>query len=233
MKNYFNYKRIKQKIGSRQIRTAGVVSAGLAILFFVFWVVGLFRTPANFRTVKAVKDEQVSLYLTNYILPELHNKSQYDEPFDFAVSEDGINDVIARHVDGNSLKNAGLSDLTVAFRPGRILLTGRTEYYGFDFVVTMVFKPVIDKNGHFSLGVSKFQAGSSRIPFAAEAMKEKMLSGLGGYLKDPDAADFVKSLFDNSKIEPVFSINRSKLRVGKITAQNKKLIIHFLPEQDG
>ena len=232
MKNYFNYERIKQSLKNPKVKSAIVLSAGLIILLFVFWFAGLFRTPRHYRPVKFIADGNMSQYLTNYILPELHNKSQYDQPFDLVISETGINDIIVRHIDANSLRQSNLSDLSVAFKKGRILLTGKTVYCGFDFMVTLILKPCIDKKGYFFLKVSKIQAGRSRIPFVAEAVKGKILEGLAGFLNDLNIADSTAALFNSRRIEPVFSLNHRKLRIDKITVQDRKLIIHFLPQQE-
>jgi uncharacterized protein YpmS len=231
MKNYFNYEKVKQGLKNPKVKSPIVLSAGLITLLFMFWFVGLFRTPRHYRPVESVADGNISQYLTNYILPELHNKSQYGQPFDLVVSETGINDIIARHVDLNSLRQAGLSNLSVVFKPGRILLTGKAVYCGFDFIVTIVLKPYIDKEGQFFLGVSKVQVGNSRVPFVAETLKRKVLEGLDGFSNSSDVTDFVKVLFNNGRIEPMFSINHKKLNVEKITTQDKELIIRFLPEQ--
>ncbi len=231
MKNYFDYEKVKQGLKDPKVKSAVVLSVGLVILLFVFWFVGLFRTPPHYRPAKFVVDGNMSQYLTNYILPELHNRSQYGLPFDLVISETGINDVIARHIDANSLHQANLSDLSVTFKEGRILLTGKTVCCGIDFIVTLVLKPGIGKKGQFFLGVSKIQAGNSRVPFVAGTLERKVLKGLNGFLNSSDTADFAKALFDNSRIEPVFSINHKKLRVEKIATQDKELIIRFLPEQ--
>lgn len=233
MKNYFQNKGINLKKIDLDAKTIIVLASAAFIVLCIFWFIGIFMTPKHFRIVKPINSELVSPYLTNYILPQLYNKSQYGQPFDFEISQDGINDIIARHADSNGLEEAGLSDLSVTFKPGRILLTGKTDYHGFNFIVTMVLNPAIDRNGQFSLRGSKFRVGGSSMPFMAGAVEEKIINRLEQHFKDSKNAGFVKSLLDDSKVEPVFKINHSKLRIEKITALDKKLIIHFLPQQDG
>jgi hypothetical protein len=145
-------------------------------------------------------------------------------------SEQGINDIVARQVDFNSLQRSGLSDLSVTFKRNRILLTGRTVYSGFNFIVTIVLKPYINKEGFLYFGASKVQVGESRIPFAAEAIKRKILYRLAGPSNDSNTADFIGMLFNSGKMEPVFSLNRQKLRIKRVTIQDKQLIIQFQPE---
>jgi hypothetical protein len=155
MKNYFNYEEVKQSIKTPQGRNTVILLVVLIILMCAYWFAGLFSTPGNYRAVKPITDGQVSQYLTNYILPELNNKSQYGQPFEMVFSEQGINDIIARQVDFNSLQRSGLSDLSVAFKRNRILLTGRTVYRGFNFIVTIVLKPYVNREGYLYFGASK------------------------------------------------------------------------------
>jgi hypothetical protein len=232
MKNYFDFEIIKRGLKNPKVKSAVVLSAGLVILLFVFWFVGLFRTPPYYRPVKFIADGNMSQYLTNYILPELNNKSQYGQPFDLVISETGINDIIVRHIDADSLQQANLSDLSVAFRRGRILLTGKTVYYGIDFIVTLVLKPYIDKEGYFLLKESQIEAGRSRIPFAGEAVKRKVLEGLVRFINNLGIGDFNEASLNNRRIEPVFSLNHRRHRIEKITVGDKELIIHFLPQLD-
>jgi hypothetical protein len=230
MKNYYNYEKIRKTFKNPKVKTAGVLSAGLAVFLFILWFAGLFATPGNYRPVKFVFDGQVSRYLTNYILPELYNKSQFDQPFDVVFSQQGINDIIARQIDPNSLRRSNISDLSVAFKRNRVLLTGKTTYRGFNFIVTIVLKPYINKKGYLFFRASKVQVGQSRIPFAAEVVKRKILYGLAGISDDADTANFVGILFNRGQMEPVFSFNKRNLRIAKITVRKEKLTIQFKPE---
>jgi hypothetical protein len=231
MENYFN--KIKQLLENRKIRKWLNLSAGLIIFALVLWFAGLFRTPGHYRVTGPAADAYISQYLSNHILPELYNKSQYGRPFDLVISEAGINDVVARHIDANSLRQLNLLDLSVTFEKGRILLTGKTVYCGLDFIITIVLKPYINKEGYFFPKVSKIQVGRSRIPFVADAVKGKILGELTDFLNNLDIADSTIALFNSHGIEPVFSLNHRKLRIDKITIQDKELIIHFLPQQGG
>jgi predicted PurR-regulated permease PerM len=227
MENYFN--EIKRLLENRKVRKAIALIIGLAV---IFWFAGLFLTPAHYRIIRLPDDAYASQYLTNYILPQLLNKSQYNQPFELVISETGINDIIVRHIDANSLRQFNLSNLNIAFTKGRVLLTGKTVYCGLDFIVTIILKPYISREGYFFLKVPEIQAGRSRIPFIVGTVKRKILQELTDFLNNLDIADSAMTVFDGRKIEPVFSINHQKLRIDKISIQNKELLIHFLPQQD-
>ncbi len=229
MENYFE--KIKQLLENRKIRKTVIWLIGLTVFLLLLWFVGLFRTPGCYRITQPPADAYASQYLTNYILPELLNKPQYGRPFDLVISEDGVNDIIVRHIDANSLRRLNLSNVSVTFRKGRILLVGKTVCCGFDFIITVVLKPYINRHGYFFLKVPEIQAGTSHIPFAVSAVKGRILRELADFLNNLDIADSAKAVFDSRRIEPVFSINHQKLRIDKIAIQDKQLMIHFLPVQ--
>jgi hypothetical protein len=230
MENYFSYAKIKQYLKNPVVKTVITLSAWAMIFLLVLWLIRLFSVPRYYRTVKPVSDGQVSQYLTNYILPELHNKSQYGQPFDIVLSQDGINDIIIRHVDAAGLQRAGFSDLSVTFKKGRLLVTGKTSYCGLDFITTAVLKPYIDKKGRFRPGVSEVLAGKSSIPFADEILKRRILNRLSSLSDDSNIADVVRTLFSGKKTEPVFKLNSNKVRIEKITIKNGEIAINFLPQ---
>jgi hypothetical protein len=97
----------------------------------------------------------------------------------------------------------------------------------------MTIEPKIDKHGKLLLDAEDFQVGRSSLPFAAEMIKKKIISGISENLKTEKNNEFINAILQSGKIDPIFKINHSKLRIEKITVQNEKLIIHFLPEHNG
>jgi hypothetical protein len=230
MENYFNYEAIKRALANRKVRKAVNILVGLTAFLLLLWCIDIFTVPGHYRVVVPPADGQPSQYLTNYILPELHNKSQYGRPFEVVFSEQGINDVIARHIDINSLQKAGMSDLSVSFKKDRILFVSKTTSHGFNFYPTIVLEPRTDKNGRFFLEVSKVQAGNSRIPFTSEIMKKKILESFDNLVEGSEDSNFVRALFDDDKAKPAFSINRNRVSVEGITVKNNELTVRFTPQ---
>ncbi|MFA6186327.1 MAG: hypothetical protein WC770_03820 [Phycisphaerae bacterium] len=236
MKNYSE--KIEAAEPKRQRREQYIKRASLfALAFIVFlialWIIDLFKTPANFRKVKPIQGEHISLYLSNYIMPELHNKSQYNEPFDLVLSQAGVNEILARHIDPNTLAKVGLSDLSARFKKGEIVLTAKTNYKGFNFIVSMTIEPRIDKNEKLVPGIGNFEVGRSSLPFVAGVIKKKIINSLSENFNAEKNNEFINTVLTTGKIDPVFNINHSKLRIEKITVQNEELRIHFLPEHNG
>lgn len=226
MENYFKNEKLRQSPKNSKIK---IFIAASLIFLFLTWLIGLFETPSNFRPVRLASDANMSQYLTNYILPQLYNELQLNQPFNLSISQDGINDIIVRQIDVDTLKRANLSDFSVTFIKKMVLLTAKTKYSGFNFIMTLVLKPAIDKNGYFTLDNSQIYAGQSRIPYSSRAIKRKIVEGLTGFVNNLKINDFNQPLLDN-KIEPVFSLNRQKHRIDKITVLDNELVIHFQPQ---
>jgi len=212
-----------------KFRTICLWPAVFLFLLFVIWFVGLFKTPSFHRPVEIIADDEISQYLTNCILPEFYNKSQMGQPFEIVFTEDGVRDIVSRHLDANGLKKAGFSDVSVIFAKGRILISAKTNYRGYDFIVTAVLKPYVNGRGYFSPGL-KIQAGTSDIPFAADAVKRKIIYNLAGISSDSNISDYVGMFFSDNKIIPEFSFHHRNLRIEKIILDDKKMIVGFLPE---
>lgn len=217
-------------VKERYIKKASLFISAFIIFLIILWIIDLFKTPAYFRKVKPLHGEQVSLYLSNYIMPELYNKSQYDKPFDLVLSQAGINEIIIRQIDPNVLAKAGLSDLTTRFKDDEIVLTAKTNYKGFDFIVSMTIEPKIDKQGKLLLNAEDFQIGRSSLPFAAEMIRKKIIADLGQNFKTEKNDEFFNAILSEGKIDPIFQINHSKLRVEKIDVQDQNLVLRFNPQ---
>ncbi len=217
----------KRPVKKTFFRQISLVLAGISILFLIHWFIGLFRVPAYFRTVEIIESNQICLYLSNVILPELYNKSQVGKPFEMIFTEEGVNEIISRHIDANSLKKWDFSDISVTFAKGKILLTGKTKYHGRDFIVTAVFKPVICEKG-FNAGLTQIQAGTSSVPFAKNFIRDKILYKLAG--QPSDVVHYAGVLLSDNKIPPEFTVEHRNIKVQEITAGNHILTIRFLPD---
>lgn len=204
-----------------------LVCAGIAMLFFIHWLIGLFRTPSHFRTVEIIESNQISLYLSNVILPELYNKSQKGKPFEIIFTEEGVNEIITRHLDEKLLSRWDFSDISVTFVKGEILLAGKTKYKGRDFILTAVFKPKISEKG-FNAGLSQIYAGTSRLPFAKRFVRDRILYKLAG--QNSDVVHYAGVLLSDNRIPPEFTFEHRNLKAQEIITEKHKLIIRFVPD---
>jgi len=213
-----------------------MLSLLLALLIFcAFWLSRLFSVPAYYIQPEPISDRQVSRYLSNKLIPELHNKSQYGLPFDYVITQKGVSDIIARHADFEAIRRSGFKDITVVFVPEEILLMSKTRYLHMDLIVTAAIEPGIDSAGRLFLKSGAIKLGRSKIPFASDVAKKRLLQNFDSFFSEANFAEAltaVQSLLNEEHIEPVLRINGNNIRAEKITIDHQKLTIHFVPEGD-
>ena len=178
------------------------------------------------------KQGEVSPYLTNELSPTVYNGSQRVEPFDVIITQDGLNDIIAR---GNwPMESEGVLLYAPAalFIPGRLVLMGTADAKGVKFVVTIELEPKIDEEGLLNLQLAKLKVGAMNITPLAKIIAKKMyLQKISGLEIDSNTIQtkIVASLLTDEPFEPVFSIDEKKVRIEKITIENEKLLAHLVP----
>ncbi|MHC4086426.1 MAG: hypothetical protein ACYSU5_14625 [Planctomycetota bacterium] len=95
----------------------------LALAIFILAL--LFYKPARYKPLVIApvgnNQDQISPYLSNELLPQLHNGAQRQEPFDLVVIQKGINEAIARLQWPRESNGVLLSAPTVFFVPENIV----------------------------------------------------------------------------------------------------------------
>ncbi|MEN6385010.1 MAG: hypothetical protein ABFD79_07400 [Phycisphaerales bacterium] len=200
------------------------------IFFFVAnWIWGLFRTPCCFKPIEIIDSNEISQYLSNVILPQFYNKSQIPEPFEVVFTQEGIIDIVSRHIKTDDMKKWGLSDISITFLSGRILLTGKTKYKGRDFFVTAVFKPDANEKG-MKAGLSKIKVGTRRIPFGVKLLRNRILYEIAGKSRGDDIVHYAGVLLNDDKTPAEFSFNHRDIKIKNISVEEQQIRITFLPE---
>ncbi len=204
----------------------------LAVAAIIFALL-LYR-PGRYKPTGSgnYKRGEVSPYLTNELSPTIYNGAQRVEPFDVIITQDGLNDIIAR---GNwPMESEGILLYAPAalFVPGRLVLMGTADAKGVEFVVTIELEPIIDEQGLLNLQVAKMKVGAMNITPLAKIIAKKMYTEKITALDvDTEAwqTKIVSSLLNNEPFEPVFSIDDKPVRIEKITIEKEKLLAHIVP----
>jgi hypothetical protein len=207
---------------------------GLAMVLFLFVSLLLYE-PVVFNPPKIIDSNQVSVYLTHVLSPQLYNGVQRQEPFDLIVTEEGINDIISRS--GWPMQAGGIkfSAPTVFFVPDTIVLMGQVSAAGVEFVLTVVGKPRLDEAGLLNLRVAKVKMGAVGIRPLAVMIARKMYlqqTGDSGFDAEHIITKIAASLLDGELFEPVFEIDNEKVRISKIAIVRKRLTVHLVPVLD-
>jgi hypothetical protein len=196
--------------------------------------------PGSYNPIEVPRDREVSTYLTHELLPQLHNGAQLGQPFDLTVSEEGINDAVARSSWPKYSEGISLSAPQVLFVPGSIVLMGTATIKGVEFVVTIALAPQLDEEGLLNLRVAKVKVGAMNITLLARITAKKMYQRQVEMMpidKDNLQAKIVASLLNDERFEPVLNVNElimgadndGLVRLEKIAIKEKKLILHLVP----
>jgi hypothetical protein len=207
-----------------------VISAIVVIVFAL-----LLHRPAYYKPLDFADSNEVSLYLTNQLLPELNNGAQLQEPFNLVVTQSGINDAVARFKWKGEFESIRISSPMVFFVPDSIVLMGTVVLEGAEFVVTVVAEPSLDAKGLLNLQVVSVKIGAVDITPLARVLAKRICRQqfAAGRI---DVEDFwaraTASLLNGEPFKPVFKIWDKKVRVEKVTIEQKKLTIRLVPVFD-
>jgi hypothetical protein len=224
--------KIRKKARFKKLARWLLVDLAVAAIIFALLLYrpGRYK-PADFGS-GSDRRKEVSLYLTNNLLPAIHNGSQYREPFELVVTQKGINDIIIR---GNwPMESEGvlLYAPAVLFVPGTVVLMGTVDVKGVEFVVTIELEPKINEQGFLNLHVGKMKVGAMNITPLAKMMAKKMyMQRINALDVDTEAVQtkIAASLLNDEPFEPVFRIDDNRVRIEKITVAKEKLLLRLVP----
>ena len=224
--------KIRKKSRFKKLICWLMVDLAVAAIIFALLLYrpGRYR-PADFGS-GSYKRGEVSPYLTNDLLPAIHNSSQYREPFELVVTQKGINDIITRGNWPMESEGALLYAPAVLFVPGAVVLMGTADIKGMEFVVTIELEPKIDEQGLLNLRVAKVKVGAMNITPLAKMMAKKMyMQRINALDVDTEAVQtkIAASLLNDEPFEPVFRIDDKKVRIEKITVEEEKLLLRLIP----
>jgi len=208
----------------------GVVSAVVIVVIAL-----LLHRPAYYKPLDFANSKEVSLYLTNELLPELYNGAQLQEPFNLVVTQSGINDIVARFEWPKEFGGIRVSAPMVFFSPDSIVLMGTVFLEGAEFVGTVVAEPGLDTEGLLNLQVVSVKIGAVDITPLARVLARRICQqqfAAAGISAEDVQAQVAASLLDGEPFKPVFKIEDKKVRVEKITIEQKKLTIRLVPVFD-
>jgi len=180
--------------------------------------------------------KQVSQYLTNELLPQLYNGVQRGEPFDLVMSEDGINDVIARSKWPKESEGAEILAPQVFFVPDGVVIMGSVVMKGFEFIVTVELRPVFDANGLLNLNIAQIKVGAMNLTPIARITARKMYAQRLSTTEVDTENIFAKiagSLLNDEPFEPVFEVEKKEVRIEKISITQGKLTARLIPLRHG
>ncbi len=191
--------------------------------------------PRRYAPVRVADQNQISPYLTHQLLPTVYNNSQLGQPFEVVITQEGLNDIIARLPQPIELHNVTLSDPQVILTPLQITLMATVKARPVNPVLTIEVNPFINQHGLLNLCINRVLLGDIDITPIAMLIGNKAYSNWllsTGMEPNNIAAQACRSLLDNVPFEPVFEIGGKKQRVSNIEITTKKIIVLLTPVPD-
>ena len=223
-------KQEKTKSGKKKLRRlcwSFGISAGVLVVFMLL----LLYEPRGYGGGEKAGKKEVNTYLTHELSPKLYEGAQRQEPFELVVSAEGVNGAIADLGWPKEVEGVKFSVPEVLFQPGRAVLMGATEVGGVEFVVSVVFEPVIDDDGFLNLHVSKIRVGAVNVTLFAKRFARQMhfeqFGGADGAFSIGERA--VVSLIYDRGFEPIFEVEDKKVRMEEIKISDGELLVGFVP----
>ncbi|MBL7153117.1 MAG: hypothetical protein ISS79_05335 [Phycisphaerae bacterium] len=225
--------KVRKKSRLRKLAIWLLVDLGVAALVIIL----LLYRPGRYNPLSSAgfKPGEVSPYLTD-LSAAVYNGAQLGEPFDVVVSQEAINDMIAR---GDWPKEEGgvmLYAPAAVLEPGIAVLMATANVKGMEFIVTIELEPKIDEQGLLILRVAKLKVGAMNITPLAKMIAKKMYADqIAARPIDTEAwqTKIVASLLNDEPFEPIFSTgeNNVRVRVGKVAVQKEKVRLQLIPVQ--
>jgi hypothetical protein len=209
-----------------------LLTAAILTALLVLALVSIAHKPGRYAPVKGANQNQISPYLTNNLLPTIYNNAQLDKPFEVVITQQGLNDIIARTPQPITLNDVTLLDPQVILIPGQIILMATVEAAPVNPVVTIELNPVINQQGQLTLHICRVTLGAVNITTMAKLIGDKAYTDFlssTGMEQDNIAAQICRSLLKDEPFEPVFELAGKNLRVSKLDISAEKITALLTP----
>jgi uncharacterized protein YpmS len=204
----------------------------IVLIVFMSALVLIGRRPPYYAPLRLNDKNLISPYLTGQILPTVYNNSQLGKPFELVITQDGLNDIVARLPQPIALHNVNLTDPQVILSPMQITLMATVKIKPLNPILTIELNPYINQHGLLNLCVNRVMLGSADITTIAMSIGNKAYSNwLYSTGTDPNdiAAQICRSLLNNEPFEPTFEVGDTTLHITKFDTAAKKITVLLTP----
>jgi uncharacterized protein YpmS len=226
-------KKDSEKMKKPKVKTYFCIALLLALVLLAFALVT--HRPKNYAPLRIADQNQISPYLTHQLMPTIHNNSQLDAPFEVVITEEGLNDIIARWRQPVKFNNITLSDPQAILTQKQIILmaTARTRYA--NPLLTIRVTPSINYFGQLNIHVDSVSLGAAGVTALAKSIGNKAFTdwlAFTGAEPNNIAAQICRAMLNNEPFDPVFKTDDKSLRICKIKLEEKKITALLLPLPD-
>lgn len=228
-------KKDSQKLKKTKFRRYFLLGIVLALVLLALALALTAYRPGRYAPVRVADQNQVSPYLTHQLLPAVYNGAQLGKPFEVVITQEGLNDIIARSPQPIKLQNITLTDPQVILLPQQIILMATAMARPVDFVLTIELNPTINQQGLLNLHINSAALGAVSVTSVAKLIGDKAYSDwLSSTGTEPNniAAQVCRSLLNDEPFEPVFEFGGKRLRVSRIDVSSANITALLTPVPD-
>ena len=226
-------KKDSEKMKKPKIKT--YLWIAIPVVLVLLAIAMLMHKPKNYTPLRIADQNQISVYLSNYLMPTIYNNSQLDEPFEVAITEEGLNDIIARWRQPMIFNNITFTDPQAILTQNQIILmaTARTRFAS--PILTIRITPAINSFGQLNIHVDSVSLGAAGITTLTKSTANKAFTdwlAFTGTEPNDIVAQVCRSLLNDEPFDPVFKVGDKSLRISKIKLEKKKITALLLPLSD-
>jgi hypothetical protein len=202
---------------------------------FVLAFVLTAHKPGRYAPLIIEDHNQISLYLTHQLLPTVYNNTQLGEPFEVVITQQGLNDIVARTQQPISFGKVELYDPQVILTPDKIILIAAVKTKPLDLFVTIELNPVINQQELLTLHINRVMLGAVNITSMSRSIANKAYSdwlSQTGTEANNIVAQICGSFLNDEPFEPTFEFGGKSLRISKFKVSEGKITALLTPYPD-
>jgi hypothetical protein len=201
-----------------------VIGAGIFVL--------LLHKPADFVQPEPIKDSEVSKYLTHVLSRDLYNGAQREEPFKLVISQEGINDIVARCKWPQQVGGVSISVPEIIFEPGTIVLRGIVSSVRLELLVTVSGTASTNEDGLLNLVVRNVKVGALNVTVLARAVAQSLYENeMANREPKPDSwsEKIFAAILQGEPFDPVLEIEDKRVRIGAVDIAQGRMTLYMVP----
>lgn len=224
------YKRPKK----HRLRTTLLVLGGIVVIGGGIFIL-LLHKPPDFVQPEPIKDKQVSKYLTHILSRDLYNGAQRREPFELLISQEGINDIVARFKWPQKVSGVSISVPEIVFEPETITLRSVVSSAQLELLVTVSGSAFTDEDGLLNLLARNVKVGALNVTAPAKAVARSLYENeLAHKERKPDrwSDKILAAVLEGEPFEAVLKIEDKKVKIDAVDISHGRMTLYMVPADD-
>lgn len=212
----------------RLLRLGIFLAVDIIVILIIYGM--LTAEPSDFAPPKPIRTDEVSPYITHEIGEDFFNGVSRKKPFELEITQDGLNDILARQDWPIQMDSATLESASIQLLPGKARLMGKVKSDMMTTVLTADITAKLDLDGNMNLEIGTVKAGNLPIRMIFMPMMKKSASAnYNSYPADSLERMLADSLSKGEAFEPIFDVSEEKIKIQDITFEDGLLRLKIEP----